>query len=300
MPSDRVVLSLDEFRERVLRSAPIPDDVVLHKATTFRAKLIAGDPRAVQLTISDATVDRDADSLAVEGWDTGHYLRNPVVLFAHDYRQPPVAKATQVWVADAQLKAIDHFVEPAVYPFGDTIFQMVKGGYLNAASVGFLPLKYARVDPHSDRPDADRGERGGIDFERQELLEHSIVPVPSNPQALVEARSALKSADWSAYRNVLERYLDEDDPIAPRRIVERAWRHADPVQRTVVAASGTRGVQAALNGLLRPFKAAPPPPPTGDDLVRAAASPGCARDVLGRIGQIVDDAMRRATGRLPT
>src|SRR5947207_2187097 len=73
MPSDRVVLSLDEFRERVLRSAPIPDDVVLHKATTFRAKLIAGDPRAVQLTISDATVDRDADSLAVEGWDTGHY-----------------------------------------------------------------------------------------------------------------------------------------------------------------------------------------------------------------------------------
>ena len=151
MPAEPVVLSLDDFRDRVAHDAPIPSDTVLRKAATFRAKLLAGDPRAVQLTISDASVDRDADTLAVEGWDTGNYLRNPVVLFAHDYRQPPVAKATRVWVADAQLKAIDHFVEPAVYPFGDTIFQMVKGGYLNAASVGFLPLKYARVDPHSDR-----------------------------------------------------------------------------------------------------------------------------------------------------
>src|SRR5438477_9563106 len=117
---------------------------------------------------------------------------------------------------------------------------MVKGGYLNAASVGFLPLKYSRVDPNSDRPDADRGQRGGIDFEQQELLEHSIVPVPSNPAALVEARSALKSADWSAYRNVLERYLDDDeaDPLVPRRRVERAWRHADPRgRRTSVVVS---------------------------------------------------------------
>jgi hypothetical protein len=54
--------------------------------------------------------------------------------------------------------------------------------FISACSVGFVPLKYSfSRDP--DRP-------FGIDFERQELLEVSIVPIPANANALVQGRSA--------------------------------------------------------------------------------------------------------------
>jgi hypothetical protein len=58
----------------------------------------------------------------------------------------------------------------------------LKGGFLSAVSVGFAPVKYA----FSDEP----GRSFGIDFLQQELLEFSVCPVPANPEALIEARSA--------------------------------------------------------------------------------------------------------------
>jgi len=69
-----------------------------------------------------------------------------------------------------------------------TIFKLCKGGFLSATSVGFIPLESVP------------GKRNGQGmllpgeayrtFTRVELLELSIVPVPSNPEALISARNA--------------------------------------------------------------------------------------------------------------
>ena len=61
------------------------------------------------------------------------------------------------------------------------MWQLYRGGFLNAVSVGFLPLE-------EPKPlyDAD-GHMVGNEFTKQELLEISSVPVPANPSCLSKA-----------------------------------------------------------------------------------------------------------------
>jgi HK97 family phage prohead protease len=69
------------------------------------------------------------------------------------------------------------FADAGTYEFADQIFRLIKKGFITAGSVGFIPLDFTFSD--------DR--RGGIDFHEQELLEFSIVPIPANANALVQA-----------------------------------------------------------------------------------------------------------------
>ncbi len=304
---ERRHLDLARWKELLAQGAA-PQDVIVTKAYATSIKAVAGDDRAVQIAISTEEVDRDSDTLSADGWELTNYQHNPVVLWAHQYGAPPIARATTVWVQDRELHAIDHFAEREVYPFADTIFQLVKGGYLNAASVGFLPISFERLDPNSqDEARADRGRMGGVDFTEQELLEHSIVPVPSNPGALVQARSVLPSADWRAYRRELERFLDEDDQRIPRRTVERAWESTRSSRSVMFEAAERKAARATP-----PVE---PVDPTLDDLLADAgfaedageasieqllADPALVAAVVGEsVEAAVARAVDRAHGRLP-
>lgn len=129
--------------------------------------------RKMAFTISTAAVDRDGDTIDPKGWDLGSYSKNPVVLWAHDYSQPPVGKAVNVKSTASGLQADVEFLPKGMSPFADMIHDMCKDGFLNATSVGFRGVEYDQAQ-----------ERKGYDFKKQELLEFSIVPVPSNPEAL--------------------------------------------------------------------------------------------------------------------
>ncbi len=139
------------------------------------------DSRALDFTISTDSVDRYGDTVAVGGWKLESFRKNPVVLWMHDNTMLPVGRAVNVRVEDGKLKSRVDFTPEKMATFNDIVFDMLKGGFLNATSVGFMPLKYAFVD--------DPSRRFGIDFEEQELLEFSIVTVPANPEALIEGRS---------------------------------------------------------------------------------------------------------------
>jgi hypothetical protein len=64
------------------------------------------------------------------------------------------------------------------------MFALYRGGFLRATSVGFLPKEWREVT------DPKRRGMMPLDFVRQELLEYSLVPVPSNPRALLDAAKA--------------------------------------------------------------------------------------------------------------
>ena len=135
--------------------------------------------RKMSFVISTAGVDRDNDTIDSKGWKTENYMKNPVVMWAHDYAGLPVAKATSLKLTDQGLVADIEFPAPGTYPFADTVHDMLKAGFLSATSVGFRPSKFEQ-----------NSERKGFDYSEQELLEFSIVPVPSNPEALVTMRHA--------------------------------------------------------------------------------------------------------------
>ncbi len=116
-------------------------------------------------------------------------------------------------------------------PFGDTVFQLLCGGYLNAASAGFMPKKWAFNE--------DRA--GGVDFSEQLLLEGSIVPVPSNPEALSRAKA--KGIDIAPLEAWAIRTLDElgGEPGTwlPRKTIERALKIVQG-ERLVVPVKGLK------------------------------------------------------------
>lgn len=180
---------LSEWKAAAL-AGPAPVNALLRKQYAADSiKVDGGDSRSVTFTISTGAVDRDRDTLKVEGWRTDAYRKNPVVLWAHDSRSLPLARTEFIGTTSGQLKATARFAAPGKdydpaswpsdHPSPETVLLMLRGGMLNSTSVGFIPVKSNWND-----------QRGGFDFEEQELLEFSIVPVPANPEALIDAKAA--------------------------------------------------------------------------------------------------------------
>jgi HK97 family phage prohead protease len=172
--------------------------------------------RTVRFILSDASVDRMGDSISAAGWELDAYRRNPVVLWAHDSSQPPIGKMTSVFISGDRLIGDARFAPPEVYEFADQIYRLITAGYIKAGSVGFVPLDYE----FSDR------RQGGIDFKSQELLEFSIVPVPANANALIEARG---------YRGHREPTMRELGGQLGRLLIAARLRAALPPRRTTYA-----------------------------------------------------------------
>ena len=133
---------------------------------------------------STADQDRDQEVIKPEAWDLKNYKKNPVILPAHDYRQPAIAKATAVKVKDGKLEFKIKFPPEGVNPVADVYRKLYKGGFMNASSVGFIPVKWETGDgvknPYRTYTDV-------------ELLELSLVSVPANPSALTE-QNGIKEA----------------------------------------------------------------------------------------------------------
>ena len=60
------------------------------------------------------------------------------------------------------------------YPFAATVAALIKGGYLNATSIGGIVRQWS--DDYKT-------------IQEMEMLEFSVVPVPANQEALMTSRS---------------------------------------------------------------------------------------------------------------
>lgn len=170
--------------------------------------------RRITFAVSTAGRDRDGDIIDQSGWDVAEYRRNPVVLWAHDGSQPPIARAEEINVEGGRLVSTARFATREEYAFADTVFQLYKGGYLSGVSVGFMP----------DELDLIEGENPGdigFRFRRQTLLEYSAVPIPSNPEALVVARA--KGIDVTSCEDWITRLLDENGGGSVKGLLSRTY-----------------------------------------------------------------------------
>jgi len=90
--------------------------------------------------------------------------------------------------------------------FANEIFELYKDGFMNAFSVGFIPVDSEPMEKDSD------SVWGAKRFLKWELLEYSAVPVPANPEALALAVS--KGIITEEKKHTLEemRKMSEGDP----------------------------------------------------------------------------------------
>ena len=131
------LLDIETFRARA-RAGAAPG--ATFKLSTADPQIVAGaSSRTRRFTFSTADVDHAGDVIRQDGWDLSVFRANPAALFAHDASALPVGKASNVAVVGGRLMGDIEFAGPETYEFADTVFQLLKGGFLKAVSVGFLP-----------------------------------------------------------------------------------------------------------------------------------------------------------------
>lgn len=149
---------------------------------------------------STAALDRDREVLIPKGAMIEEFMKNPVMLHIHNYSHVPVGKVISVDVKKDEVTFDFNF---APTELGKQLEDLYSKGFMNAFSVGFYPHKYYWIGEETadqikvDLPDG-KSENFDISsykirprgvISQWELLEISPVPVPSNPEALLQ-RSA--------------------------------------------------------------------------------------------------------------
>lgn len=116
-------------------------------------------------------VDRDGENILIDGWDFTNFMKNPVVLFGHDYWSFPIGAVTDLRIEGDSVIAKGVFARTEE---GQKARVLYEDGILKTVSVGFMVKN-----------------RDGNTITSAELLELSFVPVPSNPDA-IDARKRVK------------------------------------------------------------------------------------------------------------
>lgn len=131
---------------------------------------------------STNSVDRHGEIVDNNGWDLKAYKKNPLILWAHDHNEPAIGMSAKTWVEGAGKKA-QLMIKPVLHDVTDkakAVKQLVEMGIIKSLSVGFKPIESA----------------DGVTFDKNELLEVSVVNVPANADAMMMAYKGLKEAGF--------------------------------------------------------------------------------------------------------
>lgn len=165
----------------------------VYKSFTTVSRAVDEIAGVYEAMISTESEDRQGDIVRAAGAQVESYMRNPVVLWAHDYSELPVARTLDIQVVPGiGIRATFQFPDWGISEKADTVRRLWAGGYLNATSIGFQPLVSQEIR-------SSQGVRAQ-EFTQWELLEYSIVPVPANAEAL---RLAIKTLTVEKYGRVL-------------------------------------------------------------------------------------------------
>src|SRR5207248_11236357 len=141
----------------------------------------------IRSVITTNLPDRVGDVVVPSGLrNAEEFLKNPVVLWAHQRGMPPIGCCRALEVHDDRVVAETQFAKGV--PFAEDVFKLYEQGILRGWSIGFVPVR-------------TRPLRSGVRYEEWDLLEYSAVPVPENPAALTlaVAKGMVRDADLARW-----------------------------------------------------------------------------------------------------
>ncbi len=176
-------------------------------------------------TFSTPTEDRHRD-VVEQKFKLTNYKKNPVLLDSHSYDSITdiIGRVVKIGIKDNSLKGSVEFALDN--PKGMIAYKLAEGGFLNATSIGFIPLKF-------DSKDSNK-------IIESELLEISCVAVPANPEALMsklkdlvaeDTKDALESEIIEDKANTEEEEMTEEEMI--EEIKEMALEEEEDVEKAV-------------------------------------------------------------------
>jgi len=201
------------------------------------------DAKTIEFVASTDYLASDGLSIRAEAWEDGmeQFMRNPVIPFWHDYSDLPAGKAV-AWRIEPDVGLIlDVQFATDINPKAAMAFELYRGGYMNAGSVGFDVIEANPVK------EEDSG-RSYMDVTKAQLLEFSVVPVPADPGALA-IRSAKPKEAWDALARLLAEPEEEPKNEEPKPAEEEerkgAVLSADNLELVTAAIKALEAVKAA-------------------------------------------------------
>lgn len=202
----------------VREAVPIPGDQI--KQWAIKAGITWDDAyadRAIPIWSSDERADRPGD-IVMQNWVMNNYNANPLVLDSHDWDALPVGSTILSEVrtrvdgsyTGRGLYQVPLFASKQDYERADTVYRMMKAGFLRTVSVGFFPGSVIHVEDKDERAKMGLG-RWGVIFDKNELIEVSPTSVPAHPRAGTASLLAahkdglLKASDGNIIREMTRR-----------------------------------------------------------------------------------------------
>lgn len=147
-------------------------------------KEVDENDRTIKSIITTDCVDRDCEVVVTTGLNFEAFRKNPVVLFDHDASKV-IGKSCWQRRDKGQVLAKTRF---ATTELAEEIFQLVKGGFLKAISIGmdFMTLKRREITMEDIKSHSEWEDAHTV-IESADVLEYSFVAIPSNPEAMVVA-----------------------------------------------------------------------------------------------------------------
>ena len=155
---------------------------------TPEIRKIDEESRTVEFVASDNSVDSYKTVLPVDKWDLTRFASNGIIGYMHDVYGTSWTKSADpddiigkgvAFVEDEKLIVRITFEPKELNERADKIFRKIQFGSLHAVSVGF------RATAKGHMGDEERGEDPKVYYYAgQELLEVSVVNIPSNANAL--------------------------------------------------------------------------------------------------------------------
>ena len=144
----------------------------------------------VRAVITTSVPDRAGDIIIPSGLKNAElYMRNPVVLWAHQRTMPPIGTCEKLTIQGDRIIAETKFSASSI--FATDLFRLYAEGVLRGWSIGFIPTRIEPNRGYGKEPVI------GNTYSEWELLEYSAVPIPENPQALTLAvrKGFIRDAD---------------------------------------------------------------------------------------------------------
>lgn len=192
-----------------------PNKLAAAQLKAAKPDMADDDDGSIPFTLSTADEDRDGDLVYPKGCYLDNYANNPGVYFGHQDWEVPIGtsrnprdKRLMIFPEENRIWGVCYF--DRADEDADFIYGKVKRGFLNAASIAFVPLEAYRRDHHERKARIDRDRHDdphpGWVFMKYDLTEWSIVGVPANAGAIRDALDREKSFISPRLQKALTQY----------------------------------------------------------------------------------------------
>jgi hypothetical protein len=164
---------------------------ILNDNINIECKASGKDDRIINYVATKESVLNESGRLfKVDGMDLSYLKKFKSIYYNHNTEQLPIGKAVSVRKQGDEVRIAVQFAEMEENGFADTLYKLVKNGYVNGGSIG-VTANYKDIE-FPEKPVKVNGKEVAMIVHKSALKEFSITPKPDN-RAAVPLNAAIEA-----------------------------------------------------------------------------------------------------------